>query len=581
MSRRITVAVVSVLIGIHLYLGWSFIRASAPTYDEPVHLSSGYSYLATGKYRLNVMDHPPLAEMVSAVPLLLKNIRLFSGHPYYVAGKVYAYGNLFLYKNTLDAEKMLNSSRFFSLLVWTALLAFFIWNWSAAAGGEGAALWAVFFLAFSPVFISNDSLVTTDAGSAVFYFISFFFAYLAFYGPESINPKSASRIPHSALSTPRSPLRIPNSAFLCFLSSGVFTGLAMSSKFNMFVVPPMVAGLVVFENFRKKRFGRAQITVYLAIYVLASFAVLAAAYRFRQAGLYFEGLSATFSRLDEGRSSFIMGTRSVAGIWWYFPAALAVKTPLAFLMLAGAGLAAFGEKAKRGYLWIVIPPALYLAAALLAKVQIGYRHILPVYPFLAVFAGLGAQSLSRKKGVFKLIPAALSLWMIVSVLRVHPHYLAYFNEAAGGPSNGYKVLSDSNLDWGQGIKELSRFLGKEGNPPLILSYFGSADPSYYGLRFVPLAPVTHAEIQAEAEDTSKWDRILLAVSATNLQSTYYPDKHVFDWLKARKPLYVAGYSIFLYDLTKDREGLVELAGVFDKAGLNEESRKLFIRAGKS
>lgn len=559
MPRRLAAIIILALVSVHVYLGWSFIKASAPTYDEPVHLASGYSYLATGKYRLNIRDHPPLAEMISAVPLLFRKVRLFSGHTYFITGQLYHYGNLFLYKNIMDAEKMLNSSRLFSLLFWTVLLSAVIWLWGNFIGGINLSVWAMIIFAFFPAFISINSLVTTDSGGAVFFFISFFFAWLAFNFSTTRNFKPS----------------------VFFALSGVFTGLALASKFNMFILPPLVIGLAVFENVRSKRFKWTELAVFFSLYILSAFLVLAAVYRFNQLDLYFEGLGATLGRLQDGRSSFVLGKYSISGRWWYFPLALAVKIPFGVLLLAAVGLILTREKIRRGYLWLAIPPAIYFAIALAARVQIGYRHILPMFPFLVLLAGAGADFLFQKGRRIKWIPAALCLWMAVSVLNVHPHYLAYFSEISGGPSNGYKVLVDSNLDWGQGLKALAAFLKKEGNPPVYLSYFGVADPAYYGISYIPLAFISNVKIEPALpaeEDSGKWDRLLLAVSATNLQSTYYSYKNVFGWLKARKPVYSAGHSIFVYDLTKDREGLVEIAGIFGGVGMRDESEKLLLRA---
>ena len=193
MSRRLAAIIIPALVGIHIYLGLSFIKASAPTYDEPVHLASGYSYLAAQKHSQHIFLSSPLAEMISAVPLIFQKIQFSPEHTYFLINQPWHYGNFFLYKNTQDAEKMLNSSRFFSLLVWTILLAAVIGFWASSMGGIGFSVWSLLFFAFSPAFISNNSLVTTDSGGAVFFLISFFFAYLTF------NPGSRIQGPMSKM----------------------------------------------------------------------------------------------------------------------------------------------------------------------------------------------------------------------------------------------------------------------------------------------------------------------------------------------------------------------------------------------
>ncbi|MFH1619355.1 MAG: hypothetical protein ABIG11_05570 [bacterium] len=597
MNRRLTAVMAVLAAALHIFLGRSFIRSAAPTYDEPVHLSSGYSYLETGRYRMNIMDHPPLGEMVSAFPLLFKKVRAFTGHSYLTAGMPYHYGNLFLYRNILPAEKLLNTARIFSLIIWTLVLFACAAMWAFKLGGSSAMSWTLLFFALTPAFLSNNALVTTDAGGAVFFFAAFLFGYLAFH-PSREDPTPTQgfwggRFPgggpirsESQGHQVKQNISISNICFsplFCFAAAGVLTGLALASKFNMFVLPFMLAGLAVLENVFSKRFKWPRLCVLLLVYAAAAVFVLALVYRFGQLWLYFEGLRATLSRLGEGRSSFALGRHSVSGVWWYFPLAFAVKTPVAILLLSLAGLLQLKYKFKKGFLWLIVPPALYFLMALTAKVQIGYRHILPVIPFLVLSAGLGADGIFKKGGAVRWLAPVLGLWTAVSVLRVHPYYLAYFNEFAGGPSNGYKVLTDSNLDWGQDIKTLAGYLNKEGNPPVILSYFGIADPSYYGIRYIPLMisnVIADDDFRGTGENMRKWDKFLLAVSATNIQSTYYPEKNLFDWLKAKKPVFTAGYSIFVYDITKDADSLARTAAIFDRIGMNEEAEILYQRADR-
>jgi len=149
-----------------------------------------------------------------------------------------------------------------------------------------------------------------------------------------------------------------------------------------------------------------------------------------------------------------------------------------------------------------------------------------------------------------------------------------FYEAAGGPTRGYRCLVDSNLDWGQGLKPLAQWLRRLGNPPIFLCYFGVADPSYYGIRYMPVGGVTNVERQEGTALPGESDAVILAVSATNLQTTYYADHGLFDWLKRRTPVFVAGYSIFVYDLTRDVAGALSLADLMAASGLAEEASRL-------
>jgi len=566
---RIPVILAAAALAFHLFAGFSFIGSSAATYDETVHLSSGYSYLYTGRYVMNIMDHPPFSEMLSALPLLALKPQTFTGHPYFANFMPYHYGDLFLYQNTVPPARLLNTARVFTFIIWTALFAWFIWLFASRLASARAAALSLAVFCFMPAFISNDALISTDAAAAVFYFGSFALGWLFtsengvqkdVKGPKRPDPGLAGRLRLRAV------------------LAGAVSGLALVSKFSMFIVPPLVAAFWIADNYFRPRMKFPKLMGYLLFYLTACLLVVALVYKFDLV-LYWKGLYATLSRLDTGRSSFVMGRYTLKGVWWYFPAALAVKTPLLALLGALGGLWVIFRNYRKDHLWLILPPAIFFAVALTAKVQIGYRHILPVMPFLAVLAGLALAKLFEvRKGAW-LVCGLLAL-NAASVLRAHPYYLAYFNEPAGGPANGYKLFVDSNLDWGQDLGGVAGYIKSRENPPVILSYFGVARPESYGLNYLPLGIVSNVDLKGTGAQVCDMKEVLLAVSATNLQGTYYPDKETFSWLKARKPVFTAGYSIFVYDLTSDKEGLGKLAALFDREGRNAEADCLYAKAGK-
>ncbi|MCX5786621.1 MAG: hypothetical protein NTX59_13150 [Elusimicrobia bacterium] len=577
MSRRAGIALAAGALALHLWIGFSFIRSAAPTYDEPVHLSSGYSYLVTGKYVMNIMDHPPFSEMLSAAALLAYKLKNFCAHPYFINASQYHYGDLFLYQNTVPADRMLNTARAFTFLIWTALSAFFMFFFAKKLAGFTAACCSVAVFSFLPVFISNNALVTTDAASAIFYFGAFAFGY-AF----SVLP------PRSVAARGKKSFEVLDNKGQYFYAAlaGIPAGLAMASKFSMFVLPPLIIGMWILHNLLEPKLRLSRLIWYSAVFAAVSVFTLALVYKF-DLELYYEGLYVTLTKLNAGRSSFALGTYSLNGVWWYFPMALALKTPLAALLFSVAGLWAVFRRSRTvadsasgprqasvtAFLWILLPAAFYFISALTAKVQIGFRHIMPVMPFLALSAGLGLAFIFEKGGkILKWLVLLLALSWFWLLFVTHPFYLSYFNELAGGPENGWKYMADSNYDWGQDLKPLGAGLKKLGNPPVVLSYFGVARPEYYGIKYILLpGGLSNVELDGTGEDICALKRPLLAVSATNLQGVYFPDHDVFGWLKQRKPLFTAGYSIFVYDLTGDKEGLEKLSDMFDRQGLNREA----------
>lgn len=524
-------------------LGERMIRVSAPTFDEPVHLASGYTALVQSRRLLNAMDHPPLAEAWAALPLLALRPNTFFARPEWLAGRVYNYADVFLYKNDVDARRLLDTARRWSLATWGAALLLPIVLWSARLAGPAGAAGACLLFAFCPPLLSNAALVTTDAGPAALFAACFFFL--------SLEPR------------PR----------WAWAAAGACAGAALASKFSMIVLPPLAAALALAEARAERRdppWAQA------AVFAAAGFMVLAAAYRLDLA-LFWRGLSETLERLGEGRGSFLLGRRAVTGQLGYFPAAVLVKTPLPLLIAAALGAWSLLRSRRRALLWLGLPAAAFFAAALTSKTQIGYRHLLPVYPALVVLGGCGLALLwSHARG--RVAASALALWLSGGVVAAGPHYLAYFNEVAGGPAGGSRWLVDSNLDWGQGLEPLAAELKKRGNPPVYLSYFGVADPSYYGIKHFPVAWVSTVE-RREGVVRPDARPPLLAVSATNRRAVYFADGELFSWLEGREPAAVPGHSIFLYELG-DEPGVRGLAELLRKAGQPGAAEAVLVEYGR-
>jgi hypothetical protein len=199
------------------------------------------------------------------------------------------------------------------------------------------------------------------------------------------------------------------------------------------------------------------------------------------------------------RHSFLMGKISITGFRWYFPLAMLFKTPLATLAAVGAAAILVGARAVRRWIlgrpdrpivqggaWAIlalaVTPVLYMAAALNTNLDIGLRHVLPVYPFLFIGVGVAAAAAIKwKRSIGLAVVGLLVLGLAGETIARYPNYLAFFNAAAGGPRGGLHLLSDSNLDWGQDLPALAAWQHAHPGVPLYVSYFGSANPVYYGV----------------------------------------------------------------------------------------------------
>jgi hypothetical protein len=254
-----------------------------------------------------------------------------------------------------------------------------------------------------------------------------------------------------------------------------------------------------------------------------------------------------FADAADNRSAFLLGRHSDRGWWYYFPVTFIIKTPIALMALLALSVAlGFGKPRswrRERFLWL--PVLIYALIAISVALNIGHRHLLPIYPFLFVAAG-GAAALghaARRSVATLSVVAILAGWYAFSAFRIHPHYLAYFNELVGGPERGYRYLVDSNLDWGQDLKGLKAYMDRHGIARIKLSYFGTADPDYYGIACDRLPGFPEPErIVTEVHPGD-----LLAVSATNLQGLNLEHgRRLMSRLRERQPIDTIGYSILVF-----------------------------------
>ncbi|HJT45029.1 MAG TPA: hypothetical protein VJ721_02045, partial [Chthoniobacterales bacterium] len=178
---------------------------------------------------------------------------------------------------------------------------------------------------------------------------------------------------------------------------------------------------------------------------------------------------------------------------------------------------------------------IYAAFAIGAQLNIGHRHILPVYPALFIGCGAIALHLHTKRRISVIAVVSLLIcWQVGESLAVRPDYLAYFNEVAGGPRRGYAHLVDSSLDWGQDLPSLKKWLDDYSSfvkpKPVYLGYFGSADPKWYGITAKSL-PENHSADQTLAPLQAG----IYCISATTLQGVYAPE--IGQWSPAYEQQY--------------------------------------------
>jgi hypothetical protein len=271
-----------------------------------------------------------------------------------------------------------------------------------------------------------------------------------------------------------------------------------------------------------------------------------------------------------GNTTYFLGEVSNIGWRSYFPIVYLIKIPLAFHILTLIAVLYalwlikkpfWKDTKKRVMNWLKLhfPEfsmltfiGLYWLVTIAGNLNIGVRHLLPVFPFTILL--VSALTVSwLKKPYLKVKYFALMiliLWQAVSVVSIYPHFIAYFNELVGGPSNGYKYVADSNLDWGQDLKRLKKWVddppaGGEINK-IYVDYFGGSEPEYHlKEKYAPWWGT---------QDPNEFPRgNYLAISATFLQGgrgEAIPElpqpSGYYRWLNNYTPVTTIGYSIFVY-----------------------------------
>jgi hypothetical protein len=263
---------------------------------------------------------------------------------------------------------------------------------------------------------------------------------------------------------------------------------------------------------------------------------------------YARGVHVLLRDMKGGHHSYLMGKSTTHGSWMYFPLAFLLKTPVAMLTLIALSTGVIARMVYRKttipIIWILlaIPPIGYFLVSLTSSINIGVRHLLPIYPFLFILTS--AILLGERRSIFGRVmnfaAILLGMVMVVESASIHPDYLAYFNVLAGGPQNGPRYLIDSNLDWGQDLKKLRKWTLGHPGIPLCLSYFGRADPEYYGIHYTKLQSMENLDPVENID----------CVVAVSTQLLFGSETEELRSLRDVMPDDRIGYSIYVYDFRK-------------------------------
>jgi hypothetical protein len=549
-SGRLALLGLAAAVALQAGLSIHAMSGNSATFDEGAHLPAGYTHLVLGDHRLNP-EQPPLVKLLAAAPLLLVRPALHTDDRSWREARQWEFGRRFLYRWN-DGDPLLFLGRLPVVVLASCLVAAVFFEARRRFGAD-AAVAAAFLAALSSEVLAHGSIVTTDLAFALFFFVTIVRLERAL-GTSSLRDWGlAGLAAGAAVATKLSaPILVPVAAALGLLAPGarrrpgrLAAGVAVASAVAL-------AGLWASYGFSRALSPDPAVRAELRapLEAAADGIVGRAASAAAAAGLvpedYARGVVFVMTH-SEARATFLDGELSDSGFPSYFLFTTLYKTPLPLLALAAAALIRAPRLGRRDAVFLWLPVLVYVALTFTRGLQIGHRHLLPVLPFVFVASGEAAAAMATARArASRAAVALLAAWYAFGTLRTHPHHLAYFNEIAGGPANGYRHLVDSNLDWGQDLKRLAAWWRAAGRPPLKLSYFGSADPAYYGIESEALPGYSAPHPPRVTRDVARGD--LLAVSATNLQGVYLDpeDRPLMARIRQMSPVARVGFSILVY-----------------------------------
>jgi hypothetical protein len=578
LSDRWQLASVGGLLLLYLFMAVSATNNKSTAFDEIQHLTLGYLYWTRPSNHL-APENGIFAQTWAALPLLVDHLKApgETGEPWGNLGQWGEYYRFFYSVGNNPSAMLFQARTMISLL--GAALGALIFLWSRELFGAWGGLVSLVLFVFCPNMLAPGALVTADMATS----LGFFAATFSFW--RLSQTVSWRNLLFSVL------------ALCCLVLTKMSAVLILPIFFLILAVRFLSGSPIRFQLFADKiladRFARTGIwSLLLLFHLIAVMGILWLVYDFQcyswnqetarlqilfspdfsfwsgsgmkafflqniqQAKLlppaYLEGLSFIL-QISDFRSAFLCGRYSVEGWWWFFPFAFLIKTPIASLLLFLFSFVALVLWRWLPRSWMALKSAdrrcpdlydlspllilggIYGLACLTSHLNIGLRHLMPLYPVLFVLAGANAFWLLAEKSLFKIVLTALLVGTMSESLSAWPNYLAFFNQFVGGSRNGYQYLVDSSLDWGQDLPSLHQWLEKNvpaaSGTPVYLSYFGTGDPKFYGIN----AQLLPGYYDVSPPQTFPLQDGVYCLSATMLQGVYSPFHR--PWTPANEMLY--------------------------------------------
>lgn len=538
--------IVGSLLLISLGLMLTSAKVKSATFDEDAYVGKGIA-IWNGNYWLQT-NHPSLVPIIGTVFLLTEpGLDAPTDHPCWPDGTARSCGRELLFHRA-ETHRALFLVRL-PIALLTVLLIALVYRWAAELYGRHAALLPAALCAFDPNLLAHGRLFTLDLPASLAVLLSCWTFYRFWKRP----------------------------GWRRLLAAGVALGLAGSTRFTTGFLMPIFLALSLAQaqqgsqtgRFRALRAASLKKRLFSTLALLAMMGGIAAITiwlvhgadfgpvpRWSDVSLpapaYFNELARLFQHHSTPQDAFLLGRHYKGGWWPYFIVAFLVKTPIPTLIAITLALTVTPRRRRfiPGENLLLSTAGVYYALSLLSPLNLGYRLLLPILPPLLILTGriVSTNVLPQR---LRYLPVILVGWLAAANLTLYPHYLAYFNEIVG-PRNGYRVLVDSNLDWGQDLPALEQYVRENDIPLLYLSWFGESRPWQYEIpyRFIPSKPDELTDLFTRVYHPDYPPPGTYAISATNLQALLFDDKTLFAWFLRQEPVAQPGYSILVYEVPR-------------------------------
>jgi hypothetical protein len=566
---------------------------NSPTIDEVAYLTAGVSHWQLGTFDLCRVS-PPLVRLVAALPVIAcQPATNWNRYPTQEPSPTYRTD----FEVAIDFVKA-NENRIFSYfflarcacIPFSLLGAWFCFRWARDLFGREAGNIALALWCFSPNMIAHGQLVTPDCGGVTTGLLAayYFWRWLKVPGwRHSIVAGLAFGLAEVTRSTwvilfALWPLlwvvwnwmRLYHSNWPARLRSAAELSVVLS--LGLYILN----GVYLFQGTLRPLGEYEFISTALAGF--NTFDTQISGNRFRGGLLtrlpipfpedYVQGIDTQKGDFDKKIDSYLRGQWRRGGWWYYYAYALLIKVPLGTwgLILMGLGFACASRDYRSGWrneLMLLVPGATIF---LLVSSQTGFSHhmryVLGLFPFALIWISRIGRSFALGHRIRTIVAMGALMWSICSSVTVYPHSLSYFNEAVGGPLHGDWHLIDSNIDWGQDLFYLKRWLNQHPEAdPIRVAYFPTIiDPKLAGIRYEwpPMDPRSHHLFALRSDEVGPrpgW----YAISMVELHAAANQYAYFLEF----EPVARAGYSILIYHITADASDRVRR-----KLGLAPERR---------